>query len=42
MWSNDIFGKTSASEMFSEDSFSSLTDQLIEVLVLVSMLLWLG
>lgn len=42
MRSRDSFGKTSASEMFNEDGFSSLIDQLIEVLGLVAMLLWLG
>lgn len=40
--SRDSFGKASASEMFNEDGFSSLIDQLIEVLGLVAMLLWLG
>ena len=42
MRSRDSFGKASASEMFNEDDFSSLIDQLIEVLGLVAMLLWLG
>ena len=42
MRSRDSFGKTSASEMFNEDGFSSLIDQFIEVLGLVAMLLWLG
>lgn len=42
MRSRDSFDKTSASEMFNEDGFSSLIDQFIEVLGLVAMLLWLG
>lgn len=42
MRSRDIFGKASGQEIFSGDGFSSLIDQLTEVLGLVAVLFWLG
>lgn len=42
MRSRDIFGKASSWEIFSGDGFSSLIDQLTEVLGLVAVLFWLA